>query len=115
MKMQSNRNNRASFRAAAFIENCPPESYSQLTVNWLANKIGVNPTYLSRAFKEDFNCHLKDYIEQAKMDKAEELLNSGMAVKDVSRFLDYTNPSYFGRKFRKHKGGTPRSRRGKTR
>ena len=107
--MQENRSNRASFRAAVLIDNCSPKDYSQLNVNWLAKELGVNPSYLSRAFKEDFNCFLKEYIERAKMDKGEELLSSGMPVKDVSCYLDYTNPSYFGRKFRKHKGVTPRS------
>jgi YesN/AraC family two-component response regulator len=111
--MQEDRNNRASFRAAVFIDNCLGKDYSQLNVNWVANKVEVHPSYLSRVFQEDFNCFLKNYIERAKMDKGEELLSSGMPVKDVSCYLDYSNPSYFGRKFRKHKGVTPRSCRDK--
>ena len=95
-------------RAVKYIDNCPLEDYHQLNVDWLAVQLGTNPSYLSRAFKEEHGCLLKDYIVCRKMDKARELIETTkMPVKKIAGLMDYANPSYFIQVFREHNLMTP--------
>jgi len=98
-----NKEKRASYRARAVIDNCPDEDYCELNLNWVSKKIDVSDAHLSRSFKQDFDCNIKDYIEVKKLEKAAELLvETDMEVKAIAAFLDYTNPGYFSRKFSDH-------------
>lgn len=95
-------------RAIKYINNCPLEDYGKLNVDWLAVQLKTNPSYLSRAFKEDHDCLLKDYIAYRKMEKAKELVETtNMPVKEIGSLMDYSNPSYFSRVFREHNGMPP--------
>ncbi|MDQ1352741.1 MAG: two-component system, response regulator YesN [Acidobacteriota bacterium] len=107
--MTDKSNKKASRKAAALIDNCSLEDMKRINATWVAQKIGVHPSYLSRIFKEDQDCHLKDYIERAKMNKAQELLETtDWTVKKIATLLDYTNPGYFSSKFHQHKGMSPK-------
>lgn len=94
---------KVAHRAVQYIDNCPLEDYSKLNVDWLAAQLEANPSYLSRAFKEDHDCLLKDYIAYRKMEKARELVETtDMPAKEIAELMDYSNPSYFSRVFRRH-------------
>lgn len=101
---------KASQKAAALIDHCSLEDMKRMNAGWVARKLDVDQSYLSRSFKEDHGCYLKDYIERAKMNKARELLETtDLTVKKIAALLDYTNPGYFSSKFQQHKGMSPRS------
>ncbi len=102
-------NKKASRKAAELIDNCSLEDMKRINATWVAKKIDVNHSYLSRIFKEDQGSYLKDYIERAKMNKAQELLETtDWTVKKIATLLDYTNPGYFSSRFQQHKGMSPR-------
>lgn len=99
---------RVSHRAVQYINNCPLEDYGKLNCQWLADQLNINSSYLSRAFKEDQNCLLKDYIISRKMDKSRELVETTkMPVKEIAELMDYASTSYFIRLFCQHIGFTP--------
>lgn len=113
--MYKKRIRRVSQKAADFIDHCPVEDFANMNATWVAHKMKVHLAYLSRIFKEDFHCNLKKYIERAKMDQAKELLETTeLPVKKIAELLDYTNPSYFIKKFRGHNGMPPNEFRKKT-
>jgi AraC-like DNA-binding protein len=100
---------KASQKAAALIDHCSLEDIKRMNGGWVARKVEVDQSYLSRSFKEDHGCYLKEYIERAKMNKARELLETtDLTVKEIAALLDYTNPGYFSSKFLQHKGMSPR-------
>jgi AraC-like DNA-binding protein len=99
---------KVAYHAVRYIDNCPLEDYRKLNVDWLAAQLQANPSYLSRTFKEEHGCLLKDYIVCRKMDKAKELVETTkMPVKKIAGLMDYANPSYFIQVFRDHNLMTP--------
>ena len=106
--MQEKQKNKLSRRTAQKVDNATVEELAAMTVNSLANESDVTPEHLSRTFRADYECHLKDYIEEAKMNKAEDLLkNTDLQVKEIAKHLDYSKPDYFSDIFKKHKGVSP--------
>ncbi|NIM15194.1 MAG: helix-turn-helix domain-containing protein [Candidatus Aminicenantes bacterium] len=110
--MKEKQKNKLSRRAAQKVDNASTEELAAMTVNSLANELDVTPEHLSRTFTADYECHLKDYIEDAKMNKAEDLLkNTDLQVKEIAKRLDYSKPGYFSDVFKKHKGVSPKKYR----
>ena len=78
-----------------------------LTVQELAEQVHLDPSYLSRRFKEQAGCSIREYIILKRISLAKELLRQGKTVTEVcqaSGFHDYAN---FIRTFKKHAGLPP--------
>lgn len=85
------------------INNCPDEEYRNLNVGWMAKKLDVSESYLSRTFNEECIWPLRYFIEFEKMNKASDLVLRGdMTVKEIAEFFDYSSPHYFSRIFAEH-------------
>ena len=83
-----------------------------LSLNRLAEVCHFHPVYLSRVFKEATGMTVGDYIHQARLEKAEEMLkNSRMTVLEISREMGFATDNYFCRWFRKRTGISPHSYR----
>ena len=79
-----------------------------LTVDLMADMIGCNPSYLSRAFKEKKGVSPKDYLIRVRMERAADLLRtSTLAVGDVSASVGIEDPLYFSRLFHNRMNMTP--------
>lgn len=95
-------------RAARWVNECSVKELSQVTVTGLAVRLDVSQEHLSRIFKTQKGVCLSAYIENRKMETAGELLRTtALKVKDIARLLDYSEPEYFGKVFRKHFGKPP--------
>lgn len=79
---------------------------NNLNVTTVAEKFGLNPSYLSRMFKENTNTNLLDYIQRIRVEASKELLKT-MPVKDVSTGVGFTDVQSFTRVFKKLEGMTP--------
>lgn len=74
----------------------------------IAAYVGVNPEYLSHAFKRQENITLLDYIVERRVETACALLkNTQLSVSQISARLGYINFSYFSHIFKKKTGKTP--------
>lgn len=74
--------------------------YCHLNVKWVAEKLGVTPSHLSRTFRKEKKWSIRRSIEYEKMSKAGDLLiGTDMSVSEIAAFLDYSSPAYFSRKF----------------
>lgn len=85
------------------------EHYTEkLTVDNLAALIGLNPVYFGILFKENMNCSVKKYINQIKINHAENLLLSGeFTITEVAFECGFEDIYYFSKLFKSIKGYPP--------
>jgi AraC-like DNA-binding protein/DNA-binding NarL/FixJ family response regulator len=73
-----------------------------------ADYAAVSPGYLSTLFKRELKINLMDYINQAKVEKACELIRRGKyRIYEISDMLGFENAYYFTRVFHRHMGVSP--------
>ncbi len=79
-----------------------------ITLKDLEERFNYNQDYLSLLFKRHFHMGLKQYMTQVKMDKAKELIVSGMQLSDIPAELGITDYNLFLKQFKYHEGVTPK-------
>lgn len=85
-----------------------------ITLEEVAERIGISSYYLSRLFRERFQVTFIDYLKNTRMQKAKELLLDGtMPLKEIALNIGYKDPNYFSRFFKKEVGMNPREYRNK--
>lgn len=81
----------------------------ELTVNALAAYCGLNPSYLSRLFARETGTHMKQFVLDAKIDTARNLLKyTELSYLDIAVSLGFSSQSAFIHAFRKRTGTTPK-------
>ena len=82
------------------------------TASFYADKMFITPKYLSSVLKKVTGRPVSVWIEDAITIRAKILLKSTeLTVLQISEELNFPNPSYFGRFFKKKTGVTPRDYR----
>ena len=82
---------------------------SDLSVRALAEVVDLNPTYLSRLFARETGISLKQFIAEAKIDTAQNLLKySDLSYLQISASLGFSSQSAFISVFKKITGMTPK-------
>ncbi len=80
---------------------------ANLSVNQIASNFGMNPSYLSRNFKNLMAMGLSDYIRRFRIQKAKELMrDNAVSVKQAAELVGFTNALTMNRAFRKQEGTT---------
>ncbi|MCX7709335.1 MAG: AraC family transcriptional regulator [Clostridia bacterium] len=84
-------------------------NYSRnISIEELANHIGLDRKYLSSVFKNVLKISPQLYLLQFRMNKACELLRStSLSIGDIARSVGYEDPLLFSRMFRKIKDQSP--------
>lgn len=83
-----------------------------LSLTNLAQIVHLNPSYLSRLYKQLTGVKLTDYINQVKIKKAKDLLKrSDVKIFEIASKLGYDTPAHFTRFFKKMTGITPQEYR----
>jgi AraC-like DNA-binding protein len=79
----------------------------------VADFVCVSPGYLSTLFKREYHQNLMDFVNQAKIDQACELLNENKyRINEIAYMLGFENAYYFARIFRRYVGVAPSAYRG---
>ncbi len=86
------------------------ERYSDdLTLNGIAGHFGLNPSYLSRIFRQATGTALFEYINKIRIQKSCMLLKkTSMTIIEIAYSVGYNNISHFNRYFRKIMKMSPR-------
>ena len=80
----------------------------KISLSVIAEKLSVSPSYLSRTFKKGAGMTLVNYINQARMEKAKELMNSGrLSLNEVACEVGIYNYNYFYMLFKEIHGVAP--------
>lgn len=83
--------------------------YGDLSLSAVAGNLHINPTYLCKVFREETGENFKKYITSRKMREAKKLLEEEpfLKVYEICARLNYSDPDYFTRLFKKYIGVTP--------
>lgn len=82
---------------------------SDLSVKALAETAGLNPIYLSRLFAKETGISLKQFVKEAKIDTAQNLLKySDLSYLKISVTLGFSSQSAFIAAFKQITGVTPK-------
>lgn len=69
---------------------------ADLSVKALAGVIGLNPTYLSRLFRQEVGISIKRFVKEARADAAKNLLRySNLSYSEISTALGFSTQSVF--------------------
>jgi len=80
----------------------------RLTLCELAEKCSYNPSYFSRLFKDCFDMHFSDYLQQRRIHTAMELMKDGsQSIEAIMDTVGYNDKKSFYRYFKKITGQTP--------
>lgn len=74
----------------------------------LAELVYLNPTYLSRVYKQITGTNISEYIYYARLNKAKKVLReSNLKVQEIAFAVGFESVAYFIRTFKKSTGMTP--------
>lgn len=85
------------------------ENYSaDLSLAWVADEYGINPSYFSKKFKDETGVNFIDYLTEIRITQAKELLHhTGLPVSAVSLRVGFKDAKYFSRVFASMTGEKP--------
>jgi len=80
-----------------------------LSVQWLANELGLSERHLLRLFKKHFKTTCHKYLQDVKLRIAMELLinKPSISIKEMSSKLLFNDTKYFSKIFRQKFGMNP--------
>ncbi len=98
------------------INDCKDYIYShikeRITIEDVADSLGVSASYLSRLFKKETGESISSYIREQKIEKAKNLLQySDYTMIDIANRLSFSSQSHFIQQFRETVGMTPKKYR----
>lgn len=78
---------------------------NDISLDQVAEHVGLNPDYLGRLFKRIEGLTFTDYLISLRMEKAKELLGEReLSIKEIAYMVGYSDPNYFSRAFKKYVG-----------
>lgn len=87
---------------------------SELTVQLIAEEVGVTGDYLSRQFRRVTGIAVQEYVRRYRFARAMELLQGELPVGEVARQVGFHSLCHFSREFKKELGITPTQYRAQT-
>lgn len=79
-----------------------------ISVDGIAERIGLNRVYVGRLFKQYVNQNMADYINQVRVEKAVELMHGmDLKVMEIAEAVGFNNTHYFIKIFKKLMNVTP--------
>ena len=79
-----------------------------ITLESAAKRIGLNPSYLSRIFKEETHSTFSEYLNRVRIEAGRKLLESGQySIKQISDQVGFGTYNYFFKVFKETTGMTP--------
>lgn len=96
-------------KAIEFIDT----NYSRkITIEEIADYVGINRKYLSKLFSETLNMSPQNYLVNYRLQKACDLLTgTNLTITEISNSIGYSDPFLFSKVFKKYRGQSPKAYR----
>lgn len=95
-------------KAKQIVEKKVMEGVPDISVNMLANELGLSRNYFGKLFKSRTGMSLSNYVNNLRIKRATELLRTtNMKVYEVALAVGYENQSYFSIAFKENIGIPP--------
>lgn len=78
-----------------------------ISLNQLAQKVGLSPYYLHRVFQKEVGITLHQYQLQVRITRAKQLLHQGLSLKHVANEAGFADQSHLTRQFKRFVQVTP--------
>ena len=79
-----------------------------MNLNQLSERVKLNPSYISRLFKESTGISFTNYLTNLRINKAKNfLIETDKPVQEICKDVGYWNTNYFIKVFKKSEGSTP--------
>lgn len=100
----------SSTNYTAAVKNYIQNNYMESTVSveQIAQSLGLNRIYLSRMFKQEYNCSIQEYLIRTRITHAISFLNMEYDIQWVARLVGYPDASNFSKIFKKYIGVSPK-------
>jgi len=83
-------------------------SREELSFQQLSEYLEMNPTYLSKLFKQETGTTFTDYLTKVRLDRAKrDLRATSLRVSEIAYSVGFRDPFYFSTLFKKHTGLNP--------
>lgn len=103
---KGNRHYRAQIDAA--IHYIVIHLHEKITLETVADAVGMSPCHLSRVFRKETGMSIVDYVQWERVEAAKHMLiYSDATLSAISQYLYFSTQSYFIRIFKKYVGITP--------
>lgn len=108
-RLQSEEQKRRADKAIHYIQKFIEDHLGEdLSLVRLAEQVYLNPSYLSRLYKQVTGTNLSNFIDNARIKKVKELMEGeNVKIHEVSRLVGYKTAVSFTRFFRKITGCSP--------
>jgi len=98
----------SSIHIARCIDYIYEHLHTRITIKDLTELTGISSSYLSRLFKKETGIPISQYIQNCKIETAQNMLiYSKHSLAQISATLAFSSQSYFNEVFKKHTGLTP--------
>ena len=82
----------------------------EISLNELANELGISRYYFCRLFKQSTGLSPHQYVIQQRVERAKQLLQkSGMSIADIAQACGFSHQSHLHRHLKRLTGVTPKS------
>lgn len=79
-----------------------------LSLTLLADAFGYSSSYISKLFKDTFECNFLDYVMKRRIERAKErLVNTDCSISDIAHDVGFTSDISFRRQFKSYTGMAP--------
>ncbi len=79
-----------------------------ISLSKIAKKVNLNESYLSRSFKKNYGLSPRNYVLNQRINKAKELLDSGLEIVDIAQELGFYDQAHFYKNFKAVYSITPK-------
>lgn len=95
---------------ARMVKQIVDEEYMSnlISLEYVAEKVHKNPSYISKVFKNEFDCKFSSYVTDRRLEKSKELLEDPLVkVYEIAEMLGWADVSNFIKVFKKKFGISP--------
>ncbi|SEO00318.1 two-component system, response regulator YesN [Amphibacillus marinus] len=87
-------------------------SHEDISLDLLADKMGLSPIYISKMFKEKLGINYIEFLTECRIEKAKQLLaDPEKSIKAITFDIGYHDPNYFSKVFKRQTGLSPKQYR----